>query len=329
MRRRDLIKLIAASATCWPLAARPQQPVMPVIGLLSMRSLDDPATVLQMVAFRGGLKEAGFEEGRNVAIEYRWAAGHYERLPGYADDLVRRKVAVIVAHAGSNAIVAAKEATATVPIVFIFGGDPVEFGFVASLNRPAGNITGATVFTVGLAPKLLELLAEIIPNLSVIGFICNPTNTLAETYLRQLQDAARAIGRQLVVANASAEGDFEPALANLAQQRVGGVVIMSDPLFHIHIEQLAGWTARHMIPAVAAVRGFPAAGGLMSYGSDFNDTNRVAGEYVGRILKGAKPADLPVQVPTKFDLVINLRTAKALGLTVPLRFQQLADEVIE
>jgi putative ABC transport system substrate-binding protein len=302
---------------------------MPLIGLLSMRSLDDSATALQMAAFRRGLKETGFEEGRNAAIEYRWAAGHYDRLPAFAADLVRRKVAVIVAHAGTNAILAAKAATSTIPIVFVYGGDPVQQGFVASFNRPGGNITGVSVITFDLLSKQLELLVEIVPNVTAIGLLLNPTNAGTELQLRQAQDAARALGRQLVVLNASTEGDFDTAFGSLVQQRAGGIVISSEPFFNTHIEQLVTQTARHLIPAVAGVREFPAAGGLMSYASNFNDANRVVGEYVGRILKGAKPADLPVMQPTKFELVINLKTAKVLGLTVPLPLSSFAAELIE
>jgi putative tryptophan/tyrosine transport system substrate-binding protein len=329
VRRRDFISLLGGMAVSSPLAAHAQQAEMPVIGLLSLRSLDDSATALQMAAFRRGLKEAGFEENRNVAIEYRWAAGHYDQLQAFAADLVRRKVAVIVAHAGINAVLAAKAATSTIPIVFVYGGDPVQQGVVASLNRPGGNITGVSILAYEILSKRLELLVEIIPNVTAIGLLLNPTNAGAELQLRQTQDAARALGRQLVVSNASTEGDFDAAFATLVQQRAGGIVINTDAFFNTHIEQLVTQTARHMIPAVSEVREFPAAGGLISYGPDFNDANRVVGEYVGRILKGEEAANLPVQRSTKFDLVINLKTAKTLGLTIPLPLLGRADEVIE
>jgi len=329
VKRRKFINLLGGAAVAWPLAAHSQQPAMPVIGLLSMRSLNDSATALQMAAFRRGLKEAGFEENRNVAIEYRWAEGHYDHLPAFAADLVRRKVSVIVAHAGTNAVLAAKAATSTIPIVFVNGGDPVQQGIVAGFNRPGGNITGVSILSTEILSKRLELLVEIIPNVTTIGLLLNPTNAAAQFQLRQMQEAARALGQQLVVSNASTESDFGAAFASLVQQRASGIVINNDAFFHTRVEQLVTQTALHMIPAVCGVREFPAAGGLMSYGTDFDDANRVAGEYVGRILKGEEAANLPVQRATKVDLVINLKTAKALGLTIPLPLLGRADELIE
>jgi putative ABC transport system substrate-binding protein len=282
-----------------------------------------------MAAFRQGLKETGFEEGKNATIEYRWAAGHYDQLPGFAADLVRRNVAVIVAHAGTNAIIAAKAATSTIPIVFVAGGDPVKLGFVASLNRPGGNITGVNVLAEERATKALELLVEIVPNISTIVVLVNPAFATTEVQLRFMQDAGRAVGRQLVVLNASTEDEIDKAFTTAAQQRAGGIVVGSDPFFNTHAKLLIAQAARHMIPAVFTVRDFPAAGGLMSYGTDFNDANRIAGSYVGRILKGERPGELPVQQSTKVELVINLKTAKALGLTLPITLLGRADEVIE
>ena len=279
MKRREFISLLGGAAA-WPLAARAQQPTMPVIGLLSQRSLT--GSVLQMAAFRRGLKEAGFEEGRNVAVEYRWAAGHYDRLPDFAADLVRRKVTVIVAHAGSNAVLAAKAATSTIPIVFVSGGDPVKLGVVASLSRPGSNITGVSILSDELSSKRLELLVETIPNVTTIGLLLNPTYASSEAHLQQTQQAARVLGRQIVVLNASTENEIKKAFASLVHQRLGGIVISPDAFFNIHSEQLATQTARHLIPALAATREFPIAGGLMSYGTDYNDANRIVGNYVGR-----------------------------------------------
>lgn len=328
MRRREFIGVIGGAAA-WPLAVQAQQRPMPVIGVLSASSFDDSATVLQMQAFRQGLKSTGFEEGGNVAIEYRWAAGHYDQLAAFADDLVQRKVAVIFAHAASNAVQAAKAATSVIPIVFVYGGDPIKQGIVASLNRPGGNVTGAQILTVELVPKRLEFLSAISPSEGAIGVLLNPTNITAESQRNQLEGAARALGRQLIVANASSANEFAEAFASFARERAGGVVISSDVVFNTHSEQLATHAARHMTPAAAEVRAFPAAGGLMSYGTNFNNVNRVAGKYVGQILKGAKPADLPVILPTKFDLVINLKAAKALGVEIPATLFATADEMIE
>ena len=302
---------------------------MPVIGLLSGRSLDDSATVLQIVAFGQGLKETGFEEGKNTAIEYRWAASHYDRLPGFAADLVRRNVAVIVAHAGTNTTLAAQAATSTIPIVFVAGGDPVKLGFVASLNRPGGNITGVNVLAEEKAAKAFEVLAEVVPNITTIAVLVNPAYAATEAQLRYLQDTGRALGRRLLVLNASTEDEIDKAFMSAAQQQAGAIVIAADPFFNTHAELLVTHAASHRIPAIYTVRDFPAAGGLMSYGTDFNDANHIAGTYVGRILKGKKPADLPVQQSTKVELVINLKAAKALGLTLPITLLGRADEVIE
>jgi putative tryptophan/tyrosine transport system substrate-binding protein len=327
VRRRDFIKVIGSSVA-WPLATRAQQ-LIPVVGLLSMRSPDDAATQRQMAAFHQGLKEVGFQEGMDVIIEYRWAAGHYDQLPVFAADLVRKKVAVIVAHAGTDAVLAAKAATSTIPIVFVAGIDPVKLGVVASLNNPANNVTGISVLTQEIIPKQLELLTEIIPNVTAIGVLQNPTYGGSAFSLQQIEEAAHPLGRQIVVANASTEADFDPAFASLVHQRVGGIVISADPFFNTHIEQLAVWAAHYKIPTITTVREFPDAGGLLSYGTSFTDANRVAGNYVGRILKGTKAADLPVQRSTTVELVINLKTAKALGLTIPLPMLGRADEIIE
>jgi putative ABC transport system substrate-binding protein len=329
MKRREFITLLGGVSASWPLAARAQQRAMPVIGLLSQRSLDDPATPLQMDAFRQGLKEAGFEEGKNARIEYRWAAGHYDQLPAFAADLVRRKVKVIVAHAGTNAVVAAKAATSTIPIVFVAGGDPVKLGFVARLNHPGGNVTGVNVLSEELFPKRLQLLIEIVPKITTVAALVNPAYATADVQLRLMEDAGGALGRHIVILNASTEDEIDSAFTSAAQQQASGIVIGGDPFFNIHVTQLVTQTARRLIPAVFPVREFPVAGGLMSYGTNYNAANRIVGEYVGRILKGAIPADLPVQQSTKVELVINLKTAKALGLTVPLPLLARADEVIE
>jgi putative tryptophan/tyrosine transport system substrate-binding protein len=328
MRRREFIAVLGGMVAASPFAARAQQPV-PAVGLLSMRSPDDAATARQMAAFRQGLKEVGFQEGVDVAIEYRWAAGHYDQLPAFAADLVQRKVAVIVAHAGTDAVLAAKAPTSTIPIVFVSGIDPVKLGVVASLNNPGANITSISITSQEIIPKQLELLTQIIPNATAIGVLQNPAYGGSAFQLHEVEEAARSLGGEIVVANASTEADFGTAFASLIHQRAGGTVISGDPFFNTHIEQLALWTARYKIPAITTAREFPAAGGLMSYGASFNDANRIAGNYVGRILKGTKAADLPVQRSTTVELIINLKTAKALGLTIPLPVLGRADEVIE
>ncbi len=326
-KRREFIAFIGGVAAAWPLAARAQQPAMPVIGFLSSETPSGYAH--RVAAFRQGLSEASYVEGRNVAIEYRWAEGHNDRLPALAADLVRRPVAVIAA-AGTAAAVAAKAATTTIPIAFSMAVDPVAEGFVASLARPGGNLTGVTSLNVEVGPKRLELLHEVVPSATSMALLVNPTNpSLAEPFSRALQAAARALGLQLHVLHASSEREIEAAFETLVKMRAGGLVIMPDQLFLARTEQLAALTVRHAVPSVHLFRKFAAAGGLMSYGSDEAEYYRLVGIYVGRILKGEKPSGLPVQQVTKVELIINLKTARALGLSIPLPLAGRADELIE
>jgi putative ABC transport system substrate-binding protein len=327
MRRRDFIKGIAGSATLWPLAARAQQPPMPVIGFLnafSARNADK-----QLTAFLKGLGESGYVEGRNVTIEYRWAESRFDRLPAMMADLVHRQVTVIAATT-TPAALAAKTVTTTIPIVFETASDPVRLGLVGNLNRPGGNVTGITSLSVEMGPKRLELLHELVPNARVIGILVNQADTtVAQPQLRALQSAADSLGVALQVVNASSEHDFDGAFAKLAELRAGGLVISAENVFTRGMEQLANLTVRHSVPAVFYYREFAAAGGLASYGPDITESYRMAGIYTARVLKGDKPADLPVQQVTKFELYINLRTAKALGIAVPLPLSGRADEVFE
>jgi putative tryptophan/tyrosine transport system substrate-binding protein len=330
MRRREFITLFAGAAA-WPLAGHAQRPAMPLVGVLHSGSA--AAFVPFMVAFRRGLEEAGFTEGRNVAFEYRWAENQYDRLPAMAAELVRRQPAAIYA---GGSVRAAKAATSTIPIVFTTGEDPVKAGLVASLNRPGGNVTGVTLFYVELGAKRLELLRELVPKAEVIGLLVNPrspqgmgNNTEAEDQARDARAAASTMGRQLIVVSASTENEIDEAFATVVQQRAGAVIVASDVFLSTRRDQLVALAARHAIPAMYPWRDAVTAGGLMSYGIDLKDSYRNAGGYIGRILKGAKPSELPVLQPSKFTLAINLRTAKALGLTVPLIMQMTADEVIE
>jgi putative tryptophan/tyrosine transport system substrate-binding protein len=324
MRRRDFIGMLGA-AVAWPVAARAQQSAMPVIGMLMSGAPGLPF----IDGFQRGLKEAGYSEGQNVAIEYRWAEDHRDRLPTLAAELVRREVNVIFA-SGPPAARAAKAATATIPIVFTSAEDPVKIGLVSSLNRPGGNVTGMSLFYVELGAKRLDLLRALVPKSDVIAILVNPTSsTEGQEQLRDLPAAARAMGQQLIVADASTESDLDKAFADLVQHGVGALIVASDLLFFTRRARLVALAADHAIPTIYFERNFAATGGLISYGPNTNDMYRQAGAYVGRIIKGEKPADLPVIQPTKFELVINLKTAKSLGIAVPQTLLVAADEVIE
>ncbi|HKN10265.1 MAG TPA: ABC transporter substrate-binding protein [Pseudomonadota bacterium] len=326
MKRRDFITLVGSAAAAWPLATRAQQPRMPVVGFLSPRASGDAPQLL--AAFRQGLKDTGFVEGQNVAIEYRFAGNHNERLTALAADLIHSQVTVIAATT-TPAALAAKAATTTIPIVFETGADPVLLGLVASLNRPGGNVTGVTQLNVEVAPKRVELLHELVPTARVVAFLVNAADPVAEPILRASQAAAHTLGLNLDVLNASTESDIDGAFANLVQLRAGGLVIGSDAFFTARSERLAALALRHAVPTVYENRGFVAAGGLVSYGGSLTDAYRLAGVYAARILKGEKPGELPVQQSTKVEMFLNLKTAKALGITVPLPLLGRADEVIE
>jgi putative ABC transport system substrate-binding protein len=325
MKRREFITLIGGAAATWPFNARAQQSAVPVVGFLNSRASGENNGIL--VAFRQGLKEAGYVEGQNVTVEYRWADNQYDRLPAMAADLVGRHVDVIVSN--GPPIKAAKAATSTIPIVFGVGFDPLAFGLVNSLSRPDGNLTGVSVLDVEIGPKRLELLHELIPTANVVALLVNPTTPAAEVIARDVQAAALGLGLQLHILHAATDHDFETVFATMAQLRVDALTIGADPFFTSRSQQLGELTVAHRIPAIYEFREFAAAGGLISYGTSLTDAFRQVGVYTGRILKGEKPSDLPVQQATKVELILNLRTAKALGITVPNSLLGRADEVIE
>jgi putative ABC transport system substrate-binding protein len=326
IRRRNVIMLLG-SAAAWPVVATAQQRPMPIVGFLNGQSAAEYARYV--TAFRAGLQQAGFVEGQNVRIEYRWAERRYDLLPSLAAELVRSKVSAIFAAGTTQAVRAAKAATTTIPIVFSVAADPVQAGLVASLNRPGGNLTGVTVLGIELGPKLLETLHELVPQAAIVAALVNPTNPNAQAQASDLQAAAAKLGLQFHVLRASTEGNLESAFASLRDLHAGALMIDADPFFNSAAETLAALTARHAVPAIYFYREFPAAGGLASYGTSLADAYRLVGGYVGRILKGERPGDLPVQQSTKVALTINLKTAKALGITVPITLLGRADEVIE
>ena len=327
MKRREFIALLGATAAARPLGAHAQQPTMPVIGFLSARALASDAHLV--AAFRRGLGETGYVEGQNIGIEYRWAEGQSQRVAEFVADLIRRQVVVIFAGGGDAEVKAVKAAIGEIPMVFAIGGDPVEYGFVASFNRPGGNATGVTVITASLWPKRLELLRELTSAPTLIALIVNPTHPSAASTVKEVQAAGRTLSQKVIVMNVSTDLDFGPAFASLVQQGAGGLLVMNAPLFFGRREQLVALAALSNVPTIYDRREFTAVGGLMSYGASTADQYRQCGLYAGRIVKGEKPAVLPVMQPTKFELVINLRTTKALGLTVPPTLLVLADEVIE
>jgi putative tryptophan/tyrosine transport system substrate-binding protein len=327
MRRRDFITLLGGTVAVWPLAARAQQLAVPVIGFLGTGTLETDA--FRAAAVRQGLMEAGYVEGRNVAFEYRWAEGQYERLPALAADLVRRDVAVIVAIGGNTSAVAAKPATATIPIIFAIGGDPIELGLVASLNRPGGNVTGVSFLVATLVAKQFEVLHETVPKTALIGYLVNPTTANSATDTKDVLAAAESVGQKLLVAQARTDSELEAAFVTLVQQGAGALVVGGDPFFLSRRVKIAGLAARLKVPAIYPLREYAMAGGLMSYGTSITEAHRIAGLYAGQILKGEKPAELPVQQSTKVELIVNLKAAKAIGLTVPPQVVARADEVIE
>ena len=327
MKRRQFIAFIGGAAAVWPLAARAHQPAMPVIGFLN--AFSSTAWAQPLVAFRKGLSEVGYVEGQNVAIEYRWAESRYDRLPTLAAELVGRQVGVLVATGGSVTAVAAKAATTTIPLVFGIGGDPAALGLVASFNRPGGNATGVYFLTTQLEAKRLGLLRELVPTSALIGVLLNPTLALAGAQLKEVQAAAAAAGQQIHIVHASSEPELDTAFATFAQLRAAALLVGADPFFLTRRDHIIALAARYAIPAVYEQHEFAAAGGLVSYGTSLTDATRQVGVYTARILKGEKPADLPVVQSTKFEFVINLKTAKALGLAVPEGLVLAANEVIE
>jgi putative tryptophan/tyrosine transport system substrate-binding protein len=327
MRRREFITLIGGAAASWPLAGRAQQPTLPVVGFLGTGSAESDA--FRAAAVRQGLMEAGYVEGRNVAFEYRWAEDQYERLPALAADLARRDVAVIIAIGGITSAVAAKPATATIPIIFAIGADPIKVGLVASLNRPGGNMTGVAFLVATLVAKQFEVLHETVPKTALIGYLVNPTVANYEADTKEALAAAESVDQKLLVLQARTDSELEAAFVTLVQQRVGALVVGGDPFFLTRRAKIVELAAQHKVPAIYPLKEYAMAGGLMSYGTSITEALRVAGLYAGRILKGEKPGDLPVQQSTKVELVVNLKTAKGLGLTVPLSLLGRADEVIE
>ncbi|MEX2036606.1 MAG: ABC transporter substrate-binding protein [Xanthobacteraceae bacterium] len=326
MRRRDFITIVGGTAAGWPLAARAQQPAMPVVGFMISGAA---ATLRQAItAFEDGLKESGYISGQNVMVEYRFAEGHFDRFPAFAAELVRRKVAVLISTSIAGAR-AAKKATTTIPIVFSMGDDPVTTGIVTSLNRPGGNLTGVYQFATGLEGKRLGLLHEMVPKAAALAALIHPNFASSELQLRDVQEAASRLGVQLAVVRANAENEFETAFASVVRQKAGALLVCASPFFNSRRQQLVVLAARHALPAIYEWRDFAAAGGLMSYGTNLADAFRQAGVYAGRVLEGAKPADLPVVQVTRFEFVINLSTAKALGLEVPPTLSARADEIIE
>jgi len=327
MRRREFISLLGGAAAAWPLAARPQQPAMPVIGFLSIRSSEESAP--SVAAFRQGLSESGYVEGQNVTIVFRWAEGQYERLPALAADLVSRKVSVITAVGGDPSPIAAKSATSTIPIVFGIGSDPVRVGLVESFNRPGGNITGVTLLTNAMEPKRLGLLRELAPGVAVVGALVNPNFPPAAQQAHDIQEAARAIGQRIIVANSSGDDGLESAFVSLVRDGIGALLVASDPYFDTRRDRIVSFAARQRLPAIYQFRDWAVAGGVLSYGVSITDAYRQFGLYTAQILRGTKPEDLPVQQVTKFELIINLKTAKALGIAISDNLLSLADEVIE
>jgi putative ABC transport system substrate-binding protein len=328
IRRREFIALLGGAANAWPLAAAwAQQSTMPVVGILGGHT---PVEWRPFVAaFNEGLREAGYIDGQNVATQYRWAQGDYVQLPALAADLVRRKVAVIAAIGGVNSALAAKAATSDIPIVFLTGRDPVELGFVDSLNRPGGNLTGVSLLNDALVAKRLELLRELVPSATTVAFLINPSNRNHHSHAKMLEAVAHAGGQQLIVLGAASDQDFEPAFSTLARQRAKGLIVAPDPFLDSRRERLVKLATSHSVPTIFQWREFVQAGGLISYGTSLADAHREVGIYTGKILKGAKPADLPVVQPTRIELFVNLRTAKTLGLMVPTSILLRADEVIE
>jgi putative tryptophan/tyrosine transport system substrate-binding protein len=327
VKRREFITLLGGAAGAWPLGARAQQPALPVVGFLSSRSPAESTAVT--AAFRQGLHETGFVEGQNLAIAFRWAEGRYELLPALAADLVGLRVAVLLAAGGPPAASAAKAATSTIPIVFSAASDPIRLGLVASLNRPGANITGMGTFNAALVAKRLEILNELVPSAAAMGYLVNPTNQSADIELQEVSAAAKALGIELSILNASTEQELDDAFAGAAKLRLRGVVVAGEPFFDSRRERIVTLAARYAVPASYGFREYVTGGGLISYGTSITDSYRQAGIYVGRILKGEKPADMPVMQPTKFELAINLKTARTLGLTVPDKLLVAADEVIE